>query len=138
MKVTAIAAGAAALVWSVMMSLASAHAVPAGAAPIEVLNVIYEPDRDLTYGSGLRAYRGLTIAFKDISSVTVQKVTFEIRDSSGHKLGTVSGHGTFSPGISINHYFGDVTLSEKHGVPSSATPVAVEFKDGTAWTPHHS
>jgi hypothetical protein len=107
------------------------------AAPIQVQSLQYQPYNTDTSDSGITPVRqpGIMITFKNVSSKPIHAVIFSIKDASGFELGAVSRHGTFSPGVSITRYFGDVKLKDKHGLPAKATPIDVGFKDGTEWPP---
>jgi hypothetical protein len=112
-------------------------AVAAAPAPVQVSNLQYT---DGNYGSendGMpdsTTAPGLMLTFKNVTSRPIHAVTFAVLDSSGYELATVSRHGTFSPGVNITRYFGDIRLKDKHGVPARAVPVEVGFKDGSVWS----
>jgi hypothetical protein len=132
MKFSAIVmAFAIAAMFAVGSTLASSQTT----TPIQVLNLQYQPDvgDEDEGGSSFNFRPGIMVTFKDVTPKPVHAVVFAILDSSGFQLGTVSRHGTFSPGVDITRYFGDVKLKDKHGVPAKATPVQVGFKDGTTW-----
>ncbi len=136
MKRMAIAVAAATFGLSTIGSHASAETMSSGNAPIRVLNLQYQDQVNdyEEYGAAQDVQPGIMLTFKDVSAQTVRSVIFAINDASGHQLGTVSRHGTFSPGVSITRYFGDVQLKDKHGLPATATPIEVQFKDGTVWS----
>jgi hypothetical protein len=85
-------------------------------------------------GSNSVLQPGIMVTFKNVTSRPIHAVIFAITDSSGFQLGTVSRHGTFSPGVSITRYFGDLRLKDKHGLPVKATTTQVGFTDGTMWS----
>lgn len=120
---------------------ASAQTTSTNTAPIQVTNLQYtgpiSTDED-DGGSDGDLRPGLMLTFKNITSRPIHTVVFAVTDASGYQLGTVSRHGTFSPGVSIMRYFGDLPLKHKHGSPAKATPVLVGFKDGTSWSSTNS
>jgi hypothetical protein len=107
-----------------------------GPAPIQVLSLQYQPSLAGVEeeGEGSVTQPGIMVTFKNVSSKPIHAVVLAITDASGDQLGTVSRHGTFSPGVPITRYFGNLRLKDKNGVPANATPVEVGFKDGTQWT----
>jgi hypothetical protein len=114
--------------------LAFSQTAGSAGAPIQVLSLQYQPDLAGTEEEGENSARpGIMVTFKNVTSKPVHAVIFAITDASGHQLGSVSRHGTFSPGVQITRYFGNLRLKDKNGVPANATPVEVGFKDGTQW-----
>jgi hypothetical protein len=137
MKFSAIATIATTLALFVAGSTPAFSQTSLGAtAPIQVLSLQYQPDLAGTEeeGEGSLAQPGIMVTFKNVTSKPIHAVVLAITDASGHQLGTVSRHGTFSPGVSITRYFGSLKLKDKNGVPANATPVEIGFKDGTQWT----
>jgi hypothetical protein len=104
-------------------------------APIQVLNLQYQPIINGVEASeeSSDTQPGIMVTFKNVSAKPVHAVVFAIFDAAGNQLGTVSRHGTFSPGVQITRYFGDVKLKGSHGDPAKAVPVEVGYKDGTQW-----
>ncbi len=133
MKLSAIVVSLATVaMFAVGTTFASSQTAP----PIQVLNLQYQPadvgDED-TSGATVAIQPGIMVTFKNVTTKPVHAVVFAIMDASGAQLGTVSRHGTFSPGVSITRYFGDVKLKDSKGLPAKAAPIEVGFKDGTTW-----
>jgi hypothetical protein len=133
MKVSAIIMAAAiAGVFGAGPALASTLVAAAGGpTPIKVLNFQYSyasPDDEV----GLPP-QGLMLTFENVGSQTAKQVVFSVRDASGFQLGTVSRHGTFSPGVNITKFFGQVKMKHKHGQPAKASAIQVTFADGSEW-----
>jgi hypothetical protein len=107
------------------------------AAPIQVLNLQYQPyntsDDDQGGSANAASQPGVMVTFKNVTSKPIHAVVFSITDASGFPLGTVSRHGTFSPGVSITRYFGNVKMKDKHGSPAKAIPIEVGYTDGSQW-----
>jgi hypothetical protein len=104
-------------------------------APIQVLNLQYQP-----VINGVEAEEessttqpGIMVTFKNVTSKPIHSVVFAIDDAAGNQVGTVSRHGTFSPGVQITRYFGNIRLKNAAGDPTKAIPVQVDYKDGTQW-----
>jgi hypothetical protein len=116
-----------------MFAAGSTFASSQTTSPIQVLNLQYQAAVTDDEDGGANVRPGIMVTFKNVTAKPVHAVVFSITDASGFQLGTVSRHGTFSPGVSITRYFGDVKLKDKHGVPAKAAPVEVGFKDGTTW-----
>jgi hypothetical protein len=112
----------------------SAQSDPASSAPIQVLNFQYSREVLDASNEGSGQPPGAMVTFKNITSKTIHSVTFALQDSTGYELGSVSRHGTFSPGVSITRYFGSIRLKDKHGDPIKATPIEVGFVDGSSWS----
>jgi hypothetical protein len=113
--------------------LATAQSEPTS-APVQVLNFQYS--RDILYGEneGSGQPPGAMVTFKNVTAKPIHSIIFALRDSGGHRVGSVSRRGIFSPGVSITRYFGSIPLKAKHGDPIAATPVEVGFADGSTWT----
>jgi hypothetical protein len=104
--------------------------------PIKVTNLQYTPNQYGTEEEGednATNQPGIMLTFVNTTKQPVHSVVFQITDASGHDLGTVSRHGTFSPGVSITRYFGNLRLKNKDGVPVKATPIEVGFTNGKTW-----
>jgi hypothetical protein len=108
-----------------------------GGAPIQVLNLQYQPyntsDDDQGGAANAASQPGVMVTFKNVTAKPIHAVVFSITDASGFPLGTVSRHGTFSPGVSITRYFGNVKMKDKHGSPAKAVPIEVGYTDGSQW-----
>jgi hypothetical protein len=132
MKVSAIIMAAAVAGFLGAGPLAATPVAAAGGpSPITVSNFQYSyasPDDEV----GLPP-QGLMLTFKNVGSQTAKQVVFAVRDASGFELGTVSRHGTFSPGVNITKFFGQVKMKHKHGQPAKASAVEVLFADGSQW-----
>jgi len=131
MKRSAIAMVAATLGLVTMGSFVSAQSVAVTASPIQVLNFQYSyatPDDEV----GLPP-EGLMLTFKNVGSQPAKDIVFAVRDASGFELGSVSRHGTFSPGVDVTRFFGEVKMKHKHGSPVKANAIAVTFADGSEW-----
>jgi hypothetical protein len=122
------ALGLSALGWT----SASAQAKMRTASPIQVLNFQYNAGSSDDEPGG-QPEEGLMLTFKNVSPKTAHVVAFAVVDASGFRLGTVDRHGTFSPGVDITRYFGQVKMKHKHGVPANARAIEVIFDDGTSW-----
>jgi hypothetical protein len=75
---------------------------------------------------------GLHIAYVNKSRLTASRVVFSVnyRGDVEH----VVDAGTFSPGVTIDHTFGQFTgLAFLGQRPNSCRVAAVRFTDGTAW-----
>jgi uncharacterized cupredoxin-like copper-binding protein len=131
-KISAIVmAAAVAGLFSAGSAFASTQVAAAGGPPVKVLNFQYSyasPDDEV----GL-PQEGLMLTFENVSSQAAKSVVFAVRDASGFQLGTVTRHGTFSPGVDITRYFGEVKMKHKHGDPAKANVIEVTFADGTQW-----
>jgi hypothetical protein len=109
------------------------------AVPIQVLNLQYQPSNESNedaVGFGNAASQpGVMLTFKNVTTRPIHAVVFSITDASGFPLGTVSRHGTFSPGVTITRYFGNVKMKDidKHGDPAKAIPIEVGYTDGSMW-----
>jgi hypothetical protein len=104
-------------------------------SPIQVLNLQYQP-----VVNGVEAEEessttqpGIMVTFKNVSKKPIHSVIFAIDDAAGNQVGTVSRHGTFSPGVQITRYFGNIRLKNANSDPTKAIPIQVGFKDGTQW-----
>ena len=113
MKFSAIATIAATFaMFAAGTTFASSQAMMAAKAPIQVLNLQYQPIINGVEASeeSSDTQPGIMVTFKNVSAKPVHAVVFAIFDAAGNQLGTVSRHGTFSPGVQITRYFGDVKL----------------------------
>jgi hypothetical protein len=132
MKISAIVMAAAlAGLFSGSQALASKQVAFVGPQPIKVLNFQYDassPDDEVG-----EPREGLMLTFKNVASQTAKSVVFAVRDASGFELGTVSRHGTFSPGVNITRFFGEVKMKHKHGAPAKANAIQVTFANGSEW-----
>jgi hypothetical protein len=117
-----------------LSTIAPATTFAQSPAPIQVTNLQYTEQGSEDEGGGSAVQPpGLMLTFKNVTSKPIHAVVFAVTDASGHQLGIVSRHGTFSPGVSVTRYFGDIRLKDKYGQPAKARPVQVGFKDGTTW-----
>jgi hypothetical protein len=137
MKFSAFAAIASTLVlFAAASTFASSQ--PSG-APVQVLNLQYQPynvaDEDVGGNGNAASQPGVMVTFKNVTTKPIHAVVFSIQDSSGFPLGTVSRHGTFSPGVTITRYFGNVKMKDvdKHGDPAKAVPIEIGYTDGSTW-----
>jgi hypothetical protein len=104
-------------------------------SPIQVLNLQYQPVINGPEGEeeNSTTQPGIMVTFKNVTSKPIHSVVFAIDDAAGNQVGTVSRHGTFSPGVQITRYFGNIRLKNASSDPTKAIPIQVGFKDGTQW-----
>lgn len=80
--------------------------------------------------------KGIHVRFRNASAHTITRVTFHVHNGP-HSV-DVSDHGTFAPGVDIDHELTTPTWELHHGDVSSCTIKSVTFTDGATWTapPH--
>jgi len=102
---------------------------PAGAFPY------WRPWDYPVLGGGVPVTDGITISYTNVSTLVADRVLFAVNYRGDKER--IADVGTFSPGATINHTFGQFSgLAYLGSRPNGCRVAAIRFTDGTAWRLH--